>query len=120
MSLRHSFNYTWTSLYSRQLYNNSLWTAAVGDVGHGTVDLGLSDFWVTTERSALVDFTVPIGADYIELWVKRPDKDGRGTHPLSWHKVTRVAAFDLWRLPHICRSTRSDPLSTPRCSSPRR
>ena len=90
--MRRRFNYTWTSVYSRQLHNDSKWTAAVGDVGRGAADLALSDFWVTTERAALVEFTAPIGSYAIELWVKLPE-DHSGH--LTWDKVTRVSAFDL-------------------------
>jgi len=68
-----AFKFTHTSLYSMARYGSS-WTAAVNDVATGVSSVSTSDFWVTAERTALVQFTSSIGSDRMMLWAKRPKK----------------------------------------------
>lgn len=69
------FEYTWASDGARAAHPESKWTAAVFDVMNGLVDLGGSDFWVTTQRARMAPFTAAFDVDRLYLWVKRPHVD---------------------------------------------
>ena len=91
------FNFTGSTLYARQEYTPSSWTAAVADVGRGFTTFGASDFWVTRERAAIVPFTSSIGIDVVTLWVKRPKaKVG------FWDRVTKVFEPFHWSVWFLC------------------
>jgi len=94
-SLEHGpsgWDYEWTSAAARSLYG-SAWTATVAEIGwdqaglprrHLMVngaydthhwkqaDLGLSLFWVTSDRLEMASFTVPLYFDQLNLYVRKP------------------------------------------------
>ena len=69
------FKYTYTSNNARLAKPSSKWTAVVYDVSNHALDFGGSDFWVTTERSAMSAFSVSYDIDLHYLWVPRPKVD---------------------------------------------
>lgn len=66
------FNYTYSSNGARLTKPSSKWTAVVYDVGNHLLDMGGSDFWVTTERSSMTAFSTSFDIDLHYLWVPRP------------------------------------------------
>ena len=66
--------------------DNSLWTAAVLDVGGDVVDFAASDFWVTAVRADLAAFSVPVSTDQMYLWVPR----NQGSQESIWTRAGRV------------------------------
>ena len=72
LSLYAGFNYTFSSNGARLAKPSSKWTAVVYDVSNHVVDMGGSDFWLTTERSSMTAFSSSFDIDLHYLWVPRP------------------------------------------------
>lgn len=70
-----SFKYTFASNNARLVKPSSKWTAVVYDVSNHALDFGGSDFWLTTERSAMSAFSASYDIDLHYLWVPRPKVD---------------------------------------------
>lgn len=70
-------NITYSSVSGGAMSVNptSAWDAATLDVGSGVVDLGLSIFWVSSQRVEVAAFTTPLSQQSMYLWVPRPSKD---------------------------------------------
>ena len=62
----------WVSERSHSVYPSSAFTACVHDVAIGLRDVCISDFWVTTERIALVPFGPTLWSDDFYLLVGWP------------------------------------------------
>ena len=97
--LKHNisgFTYTWTSGGARTL-SASAWTGAVHEVANKVVDMAASTFWVTTQRTLIVNpgrFTASVDYDYFYLWVRRPSlRTDLWTR--AWTLI-RVFGYDLW------------------------
>ena len=60
--------YRFGSRASRLVHPSSTYTAVVGDVEDGVVDLGAAPFFITGERLKMAPFTVPICEFLVQSW----------------------------------------------------
>ena len=92
------FTYTWTSGGARTL-SPSAWTGAVHEVANKVVDMAASTFWVTTQRTLVVNpgrFSASVDYDYFYLWVRRPK-----VHTDLWTRAMSLVqpfGYDLWAI----------------------
>lgn len=56
-------------------YNGNTWSACVQDVGRGLLDLCVGNFWETTPRRQIAQFSTPIFNDFFYMVVPLPQMD---------------------------------------------
>jgi len=96
MSGATGLNYTFRTGGSDKAMPESVYSAAVYDVGSGLSDLAVSVLWITSDRLLISPFTMPVAMDDMYLWIREPTIDN------SWNanarKILNPFEPSLWAI----------------------
>ncbi|THK33025.1 ionotropic receptor 107 [Diachasma alloeum] len=94
--LSQAMNFTlskiiWEHDYGIWNPKTSNWTGAIGRIHRREADIGVSDFFMTTQRYAAVSFTSPIFFTPLKLHFKKRHADN-----LTWNAYFKALTIDVW------------------------
>ncbi|GFG37232.1 hypothetical protein Cfor_00638, partial [Coptotermes formosanus] len=70
---------------------NGSWNGMMALVSSGAADIGIGDFFLTKERSEVVEFTYTLGIDTHNVFIRLPNNSA-----LTWNRYVAPFSYGLW------------------------